>query len=75
MAAKCLQCHQTGQCKTGQRLGARMVDNCIACHMPNQKSQLIVIDTAAGKFAPEYRSHLIGVYPQAAKQIMQALKQ
>ncbi|MGH9838678.1 MAG: multiheme c-type cytochrome [Blastocatellia bacterium] len=75
MAAKCLQCHQTGQCKTGQRLGARMTANCIDCHMPNQKSRLIVIDAPAGKFAPEYRSHLIGVYPQVAKQIMQTLKQ
>ncbi|HEU0179552.1 MAG TPA: multiheme c-type cytochrome [Blastocatellia bacterium] len=67
LAQKCLSCHQTGQCKFAAKVGPQIMNYCIDCHMPNRKSNLIRINTAAKQFAPEYRSHAIGVYRQVAE--------
>ena len=67
LAQKCLACHQTGQCKFAAKVGPQIMNYCIDCHMPNRKSNLIRINTPAKQFAPEYRSHAIGVYGQVAE--------
>ncbi|MBO0723156.1 MAG: hypothetical protein J2P41_20200, partial [Blastocatellia bacterium] len=66
LANKCLSCHQAGQCKIGQSIGAEIMNYCIDCHMPKRKSTLIRIDAPTKQFAPEYRSHAIGIYRQVA---------
>jgi len=71
MAGKCLECHQTGQCKLSMKLDpARLLGDCIECHMPNQPSQLIRINTPAGNYSPAYRQHTIGVYRQIAERML-----
>jgi hypothetical protein len=66
-ATKCLSCHQTGQCKVAAKAGSRMMNYCIDCHMPSRRSSLIRIDTQGKQFAPEFRSHAIGVYRDVAE--------
>src|SRR5215510_8461937 len=62
LAQKCLSCHQTRQCKVATKVGSQIMNYCIDCHMPNRKSNLIRINAPGKQFAPEYRSHAIGVY-------------
>jgi hypothetical protein len=42
--------------------------------MPNRKSNLIRINAPGKQFAPEYRSHAIGVYRQVAEATLQAIQ-
>src|SRR5262249_24657652 len=74
LAQKCLSCHQTGQCKVAAGLGPRMMNYCVDCHMPNRKSNLIRINAPGKQFAPEYRSHAIGVYRQIAGATLQTIQ-
>ena len=70
LAQKCLSCHQTAQCKVATKVGSQIMNYCIDCHMPNRKSNLIRINAPGKQFAPEYRSHAIGVYRPIAETII-----
>ncbi len=72
-AQKCLVCHQGVQHKMAARLGSRLLSRCIDCHMPNEPSRALVINTPNGSFGPAYRSHRIGLYPQIADKVLQGL--
>ncbi|HEY3132898.1 MAG TPA: multiheme c-type cytochrome [Acidobacteriota bacterium] len=74
-AAKCLQCHQVSHCKMAGRVGIRLMNYCIECHMPNQKSRLIKINTPTKQFSPDYRSHAIGIYPKVAEMVLQSWRE
>jgi len=74
LAQKCLSCHQTGQCKVAAKIGPQMMNYCVDCHMPNRKSNLIRINAPAKQFAPEYRSHAIGVYSQVAEATLHTIQ-
>jgi hypothetical protein len=39
---KCLKCHKESACGEFAKLGAKIRDNCIDCHMPVQESNLII---------------------------------
>ena len=43
-------------------MGAGIMNYCIECHMPDQPSNAIQINTPVKQFSPEYRSHAIGIY-------------
>jgi hypothetical protein len=73
-AQKCLLCHQTGQCKVAAKAGPQMMSRCIDCHMPNLKSNLIRINKPDKQFAPDCRSHAIGVYRQVADETLHAIQ-
>jgi hypothetical protein len=73
-AQKCLSCHQTTQCKVAAGIGPQATSYCIDCHMPNQKSNLIRINTPGKQFAPECRSHAIGVYRQITEATLQTIQ-
>src|SRR5215475_14271322 len=73
-AQKCLSCHQTSQCKVAAGIGPQATSYCIDCHMPNQKSNLIRINTPGKQFAPECRSHAIGVYRQVTDATLHAIQ-
>jgi hypothetical protein len=74
LAQKCLSCHQAGQCKVAAKIGPQMMNYCVDCHMPNRKSNLIRISTPSNQFAPEYRSHAIGVYRQVSEAALQKIQ-
>jgi hypothetical protein len=63
LAQKCLRCHRVNQCKQARKAGVQMMAQCLDCHMPNQQSKLIRIETATTKYPVPYRNHTIGVYP------------
>jgi len=59
---KCLTCHTTRGHPQAEKIGNRMMTDCIDCHMPTRKSRLIRFDTPTTQFSPDLRSHLIGIY-------------
>ena len=63
LARRCLQCHQVNQCKMPRKSGVHLNEQCVDCHMPNQKSKVIRIDTTTTKYPVLYRNHHIAVYP------------
>ena len=56
------------------KIGDRMMTDCIDCHMPNRKSNAIQIDTPTRRFALYYRSHAIGIYPAVAAMVLDSHK-
>ncbi len=70
-AQKCLACHQTGGHPMAAEIGGRMLTDCIDCHMPNRKSKAIQINAPTRQFALYFRSHAIGIYPEAAAAVLQ----
>ena len=71
LAQKCLTCHKTIPHKTADRIGNRLMTDCIDCHMPTQTSRLITVNTPTGTFSPVLRSHLIAIYPEVADKVLQ----
>jgi len=71
-ARKCLACHQTGRHEMVDQIGARMITSCIDCHMPNQRSNAIEINTPTTRSTLSFRSHTIGIYPEVAATILQS---
>lgn len=59
---KCLICHKPDSA-TFARPGHPVTDNCIDCHMPEQKTNLIVFDQDVKTMRAQFRNHWIKVYP------------
>jgi hypothetical protein len=57
---KCLSCHKPDSAMFPT--GHQVMSNCIDCHMPRQKTQLIVFNQNGKRSEPEVRSHWIAVY-------------
>jgi Cytochrome c554 and c-prime len=62
-SAKCLQCHEDRECGEFVKLGAKLRENCIDCHMPVQDSSVIVSDLDGAEVKARIRNHWIKVYP------------
>lgn len=67
LAHRCLQCHQVNRCNQAGKTGVPPKEQCLDCHMPNQESKLVRIETAMAKYSVPYRNHTIGVYPRSSK--------
>ena len=74
LAQKCLTCHATGRHPLADKIGQRMMTDCIDCHMPSQQSRLIRINTPGKPFSPSLRSHLIAIYPEVAATVLRSSK-
>jgi hypothetical protein len=61
-SSRCLACHQPQKCGMYKRLGPQIANNCIDCHMPVQKSNLIVSDVNGTDMRAKVRNHWIKVY-------------
>jgi hypothetical protein len=59
----CLSCHQAKQCGEYPKLGEKISQNCIDCHMPQQESKLLFSDSNGETLRPLVRSHRIAIYP------------
>jgi hypothetical protein len=59
---KCLQCHKDKDCGEFVRLGAKIRENCVDCHMPLQQSDLIISNIAQKQVKARMRNHWIKVY-------------
>lgn len=61
LAKACVGCHPAPT-HADPAITAQPSAGCVECHMPNQPSGLIQLDTPDGRIAPAYRSHAIGIY-------------
>jgi len=61
-SSRCLACHQPEKCGMYAKLGSQIANNCIDCHMPVQKSNLIVSDVNGTDMRAKVRNHWIKVY-------------
>ncbi len=59
---KCLQCHQAKDCGEFTKLGEKIRENCIDCHMPLQESNLIISNLHEKQVKARMRNHWIKVY-------------
>jgi hypothetical protein len=59
---KCLQCHKDRDCGEFAKLGTKIRENCIDCHMPMQNSDRIVADVNGKQVKARIRNHWIKVY-------------
>jgi hypothetical protein len=61
-SSRCLTCHQPEKCGMYKKMGPKIANNCIDCHMPVQKSNLIVSDVNGTDMRAQVRNHWIKVY-------------
>jgi hypothetical protein len=62
LSGKCLTCHQLGSATLPPSHSREMVGRCVDCHMPLQKSNLIVSALGKEEEQVKVRSHWIKVY-------------
>ncbi len=62
---RCLTCHQWESCGVSKKMGHKIVNNCIDCHMPVEPTSVIVSETADKVVRASMRNHWIKVYPDA----------
>jgi hypothetical protein len=60
---RCLLCHRWQICGMARKIGGRIVENCIDCHMPMQETEAIVSVTAGKILHTSIRNHRIAIYP------------
>lgn len=61
-AQKCLGCHEWQECGMAAKLGHAVANQCIECHMPVEKTNAIVSETAGQVVQATMRNHWIKVY-------------
>lgn len=59
---KCLQCHKEKDCGEFSKLGGKIRENCIDCHMPVQDSDLIISNLHDRQVKARMRNHWIRIY-------------
>ena len=64
-SVKCLSCHEWQACKVAKSIGLRAKSDCIDCHMPVEKTNVIVSQTAGEELHASMRNHWIKVYADA----------
>jgi len=64
---KCLQCHKEKDCGEFAKLGPKIRENCVDCHMPVQDSDLIISEVNGKQVKARMRNHWIKVYPESAQ--------
>ena len=62
-SARCLSCHRIESCGLYPKLGRKIADNCVDCHMPKLTSNTIISFNAGAQLQPQVRTHWIKVYP------------
>jgi hypothetical protein len=71
-AQKCLGCHDTSHHPMADRIGGRMVADCINCHMPNRISKALAVNARTRQVALYFRSHDIAIYPDVAEALLRS---
>jgi hypothetical protein len=65
-SVRCLSCHSTSSCGMFTKMGSKIADNCIDCHMPVEQTSAVVSDTAGDLLRPRMRNHWIKIYSGTA---------
>ncbi len=61
-STKCLECHEAKSCGEFARLGPKISENCVDCHMPLQSSKVIVSALNGKQVSVRVRNHWIRAY-------------
>ena len=72
-STRCLKCHQTSECGMESKLGERLSENCIDCHMPSRASDKLHLDTADERVFPALRDHNVRVDLKATEDYLKSL--
>jgi cytochrome c554/c'-like protein len=64
-SSRCLSCHQVKDCRMYAKLGSKISNGCVDCHMPVQESKAIATDSHGQRIQARVRTHWIKVYPNA----------
>lgn len=63
----CLECHQSEHCGMSEELGAKINDDCIACHMPMGESSGMTLQLSGGSFSIRMIDHHIRIDREATR--------
>jgi hypothetical protein len=66
LSGRCLTCHKVQSCGLFPKRGEALVGKCADCHMPLQKSNLVVFEQTGKEARVDVRNHWIRVYPETA---------
>ena len=69
---RCLVCHDSEHCGESQRVGERISDDCVSCHMPGGTGELR-LDSADGSVFPEMTDHYIRIDRDATNEFYERL--
>jgi len=61
----CLSCHEPAHCGMSEKLGERIADNCVACHMPMGDNEGMTLRLSGGSFTVSMIDHFIRVDKKA----------
>ncbi len=75
LAQKCVRCHEPPDCGIVRKVGPSARQHCIGCHMADQRSSVITIDSDTEAFAQRYRNHTIAIYPEATQRVLKRLNE
>ena len=59
----CLACHKIEKCGEFAKLGHKIDNNCVTCHMPLQQTGAIIARVNGSVWQPKVRNHQIAIYP------------
>ena len=68
--AGCLSCHQPTHCGMSDRLGDRIADNCVDCHMPTGDNEGMTLQVSGGLFTVRMIDHFIRIDKRASEQYL-----
>jgi hypothetical protein len=71
-AQKCLGCHDASRHPMADRIGGRLITDCVDCHMPNRESTALEFNAPSRQVPMYFRSHNIAIYPDVAKQVLRS---
>ena len=63
-SVQCLKCHKEINCGEFAKLGEKIAEKCIECHMPVQPSNLIISDSNGKQTRASVRNHWIKIFPE-----------
>jgi hypothetical protein len=69
-AQKCLGCHNTAKHPMRDRIGDRLVADCVDCHMPNRPSNALEFNSRTRRVPMYFRNHDIAIYPAVAESLL-----
>jgi Cytochrome c554 and c-prime len=64
-SARCLSCHRVENCGVEKKMGPKIANNCIDCHMPVEQTNAIVSETRDKLIRTTMRTHWIKIYLSA----------
>jgi Cytochrome c554 and c-prime len=66
ISAHCITCHTVLALSKSHPTGESIGTKCVDCHMPFQRSALVISNTNGQRLTPLLRTHRIGIYPDVS---------